>query len=278
MNRKVRELLDVALYLVVFLLIECAVQITIAVCYAQMKGLTFQDVTNLMTTGEAGKLLVASSIVSSMIVIVLFVAMKWIPTSNPWIRQRPWRAIIWVALMAVGTILPLEWVYERIQLSMPENVEVLFEGIMKEPWGYMVIGILAPVTEEIVFRGAILRGLLKILGRHHWIAIVITSLLFAVTHMNLAQGIHAFIMGMLLGWVYWRTSSIVPGMVIHWVNNSIAFVMFHLMPDMSDGKMIDLFHGSERHMIMGILFSCCIFVPSLLQFILSTRKGSNESR
>lgn len=150
MNRKVRELLDVALYLVVFLLIECAVQITIAVCYAQMKGLTFQDVTNLMTTGEAGKLLVASSIVSSMIVIVLFVAMKWIPTSNPWIRQRPWRAIIWVALMAVGTILPLEWVYEQIQLSMPENVEVLFEGIMKEPWGYMVIGILAPVTEEIV--------------------------------------------------------------------------------------------------------------------------------
>ena len=260
MNRKVRELLDVALYLVVFLLIECAVQITIAVCYAQMKGLTFQDVTNLMTTGEAGKLLVASSIVSSMI------------------RQRPWRAIIWVALMAVGTILPLEWVYERIQLSMPENVEVLFEGIMKEPWGYMVIGILAPVTEEIVFRGAILRGLLKILGRHHWIAIVITSLLFAVTHMNLAQGIHAFIMGMLLGWVYWRTSSIVPGMVIHWVNNSIAFVMFHLMPDMSDGKMIDLFHGSERHMIMGILSSCCIFVPSLLQFILSTRKGSDESR
>ena len=278
MNRKVRELLDVALYLVVFLLIECAVQITIAVCYAQMKGLTFQDVTNLMTTGEAGKLLVASSIVSSMIVIVLFVAMKWIPTSNPWIRQRPWRAIIWVALMAVGTILPLEWVYAQIQLSMPENVEVLFEGIMKEPWGYMVIGILAPVTEEIVFRGAILRGLLKILGRHHWIAIVITSLLFAVTHMNLAQGIHAFIMGMLLGWVYWRTSSIVPGMVIHWVNNSIAFVMFHLMPDMSDGKMIDLFHGSERHMIMGILFSCCIFVPSLLQFILSTRKGSDESR
>ena len=243
-----------------------------------MKGLTFQDVTNLMTTGEAGKLLVASSIVSSMIVIVLFVAMKWIPTSNPWIRQRPWRAIIWVALMAVGTILPLEWVYEQIQLSMPENVEVLFEGIMKEPWGYMVIGILAPVTEEIVFRGAILRGLLKILGRHHWIAIVITSLLFAVTHMNLAQGIHAFIIGMLLGWVYWRTSSIVPGMVIHWVNNSIAFVMFHLMPDMSDGKMIDLFHGSERHMIMGILSSCCIFVPSLLQFNLSTRKGSDESR
>ena len=88
----------------------------------------------------------------------------------------------------------------------------------------------------------------------------------------MAQGIHAFVIGLLLGWLYYRTGSIVPGIVLHWVNNTVAFVMFNVMPELSDGKLIDLFHGNNRMMVYALMFSLCILLPSLFQLAMRTRK------
>ena len=60
-------------------------------------------------------------------------------------------------------------------------------------WGYVALGMMVPIAEEIVFRGAILRVLQNALGeRKRWIAIVISALIFGIIHFNLAQGLHAF--------------------------------------------------------------------------------------
>ena len=40
--------------------------------------------------------------------------------------------------------------------------------------------------------------------------------------------------------------------------------MFNLLPEMNDGKLIDLFHGDDRMMYGGLFFSLCIFVPSFV--------------
>ena len=137
---------------------------------------------------------------------------------------------------------------------------------MKQPLGYLVIGILAPIAEELIFRGAILRVLLDVFGRKgRWPAIALTALIFAVIHGNLAQGTHAFIIGIVLGWLYACTRSVLPGIVLHWVNNSTAYIMFHLMPNMEDGKLIDFFHGNEKTMYLGLFFSFCIFIPAIFQ-------------
>ena len=213
-----------------------------------------------------GLALVVSTIVSSLLTIALFALCRWAPMSRSYLRSHPWVVLVWVVLLACGTIIPSEWLLEQLNIQMPEGTEKMFEDIMGRPEGYIVIGILAPIAEEMVFRGAILRSLLKAFSpQMHWLAIILSALLFGVVHGNLPQGCHAFAIGLLLGWLYYRTDSIVPGVVFHWVNNSVAYVMFNLLPQVGDGKLIDLFHGNQRMMMYSLGFSLCIMLPSLFQ-------------
>ena len=81
--------------------------------------------------------------------------------------------------------------------------------------------------------------------------------------MNPAQMPHAFLIGLLLGWMYWRTDSIVPGVVYHWVNNTVAYILYNIYPD-PDLTLVEMF-GSEQKVLMALGFSLLIFLPSLFQ-------------
>ena len=65
--------------------------------------------------------------------------------------------------------------------------------------------------------------------------------------------------------MYWRTGSIVPGIVFHWVNNTIAYVVCMLMPGMTDADLIDLCGGDLRRELLYVASSLCIFLPALFQ-------------
>lgn len=276
-NKNVRGIMDVAFYLIVFLLIQlfCMYIVNTAKWIAEGKGfiyvlasLRWADFT------LTGKVLVAISVLSSVLTLSLFVWRKWSPVSRVWLASHPWVTLAWVVMLTIGTILPSEWLVEQMQYTLPESTAKLFESIMKEPWGYLAIGILAPLAEEVVFRGAILRTLLRMFEqRWHWAAIVISALLFGIVHGNEPQGIHATLIGLLLGWMYYRTDSIFPGVVFHWVNNTVAYLLFNMMPQLGDGELIDLFHGDAKMMWLGMGFSLCILLPSLFQLSFRLKKG-----
>jgi membrane protease YdiL (CAAX protease family) len=88
--------------------------------------------------------------------------------------------------------------------------------------------------------------------------------------MNPAQMPHAFLVGLLLGWMYYRTDSIVPGVVFHWVNNSVAYVLYNLYPDPSL-KLADIL-GGEQSVWLALVFSLLIFLPALFQMNLRLSK------
>lgn len=277
-NKLIRNILYVVLFAAVFFLIQFIVEYAGAAIYAISNGASVKDALIGLASGQYSKLLTAIVVLYSLVTIALFVGLKWSPVSRTYLKSKPWGVIFWVVCLALGTILPLEWIYEKVQLTMPEQTEQLFEGVMKEPWGYAAIGLLVPVAEELVFRGGILRKLLQIFSINdegkttnagHWCAIAISALIFGAMHLNAAQGVHAFLIGLLLGWMYYRTRSIIPSIAFHWVNNSVAYIMYNVMPQMNDGKLIDLFHGSNKMMYMGLAFSLCILIPSIFQ--LATR-------
>lgn len=84
---------------------------------------------------------------------------------------------------------------------------------------------------------------------------------------------HAFLIGLLLGWMYYRTGSILPGVAFHWVNNTVAYVLYNLYPNSaSDMKLIDLF-GTQRTVAAALLFSLFILLPALYQLHLRMRKA-----
>ena len=205
----------------------------------------------------------------SIVTLALFLFLKWAEVSPNWIRTRPWTVLFWCTLAAFGVIIPSTWLQEQLP-ELPNIVEEEFDMILSNRYGYIVVGLLAPLAEEVVFRGAVLRALLR-WNRGPWVAIVVSALLFSAAHLNPAQLPHTFLVGLLLGWLYYRTDSIIPGMVYHWVNNSIAYVLYNLYPD-PDMKLIDLFQGNERSMLMALGFSLCILLPSLYQLHLRMKK------
>lgn len=85
---------------------------------------------------------------------------------------------------------------------------------------FLTLCILPAVGEELLFRGA-LQGLMRPCGSAA--AVFGPALLFALLHLNLAQGITAFLCGLFLGWLAERTGSVLPGMLLHLINNCIAF-------------------------------------------------------
>ena len=213
--------------------------------------------------------LIIAMTASSIIVLVLFLFFRWAEVSRSYVRSRPWATLFWCALAAMGAIIPSSCLQELMP-ELPNIVEEEFDMILRDRWGYFTIGLLAPVCEERVFRGAVLRALLRWTPRH-WLAIAISALLFALIHANPIQMPHAFLVGLLLGWLYYRTDSIVPGIVYHWVNNSSAYVVYNVYHD-PQMKLIDLF-GSQRTVAAAVLFSLLILLPALYQLNLRLRKA-----
>ena len=258
---------DVLLYLIIFIVVQFVVQYAGAGIWAVVKHEGFQNAANALFTGGNPVLLALTTVFSSMITLVVFLKTKWTPLTRTYLLSKPWSPLLWVALFTLGTTIPLEFIYEHIGLEMNEDAAKLIMGLMKEPWGYVAVGILAPLTEEIVFRGAILRTLLDMVSKkNHWVAIMISAAIFGVVHGNMAQFVNALLMGLLLGWMYYRTKSLVPGILMHWVNNTMAYILCNLVPQ-SDGKLIDLFGGNERTVYYAVGFSLCIAVPSFIQLM-----------
>ena len=218
----------------------------------------------------AAKLITTTGVVG-VVTIVVFLWTRYAELSPKWLRTRPWAVLAWSVVASMGALIPSIWIQEQMP-ELPNFAEQEFGTIMATPWGYLVIGLLAPLSEEIVMRGAILKELLKSEKLGLWPAITISALMFALIHMNPAQMPHAFLIGLLLGWMYWRTGSILPGVAYHWANNSIAFVMFAFYPD-PDMKLVDMFKGSELHVYMALGFSLLILLPALFQLHLWMRRA-----
>lgn len=260
MKPNTRHLINIMIYLGVFLLIQMIIS-TIA-------AFIFHGDVN----SKPLPVIIISS-VSSLLTIILFAWRKWFPLTKTYLQTRPWTTLLWVVVLSLGTIIPSEWMQEQLGMEMPEELERLMTQLLSRPAGYVAVGILVPLAEEIVFRGAILRTLLRLLpGNWHWGAIIISALIFGAVHGNMVQFVHATLLGLLLGWMYWRTDSIVPGVVLHWVNNSVAYVICRLMPGMTDVELIDLFKGNERSVILAVVFSLLIFLPALYQLNLRLKK------
>mgnify|MGYP002625612236 CR=1 FL=1 len=207
--------------------------------------------------------LVTMTVFCSVVTIVVFLWARYAEVSASWLRTRPWTVLAWSVVAALGAIVPSTWLQEQLP-ELPNWVEDEFDAILSSPWGYLSIGLLAPLSEEIVMRGAVLRELLRLPKLTPWAAIAISAVLFAIIHMNPAQMPHAFLVGLLLGWMYWRTGSILPGMAYHWANNSVAYIIYNIYPD-PDIQLIDLFKGSQQHVLLAVAFSLLILVPAIYQ-------------
>lgn len=115
----------------------------------------------------------------------------------------------------------------RSVIPLPSFFPELFDSLFSAPLlGFLVVVVMAPLTEEPLFRGIVLRGLLRRHGAGA--SCVVSALLFALIHLNPPQLLPAFLLGLLLAGVYLRTKSLWPCVGLHAVINCVPLGAFGL--------------------------------------------------
>ncbi len=133
-----------------------------------------------------------------------------------------------LAITVVGLSVLLSELCNLVWLLLPPSDfgDLLLGGLLgdqQQMWQSVVLlCIVAPLTEEPIFRGVMLNGLLQ--RRRPWTAVLVTALLFAVIHLNPWQFFPALALGLLFGWWFMRTRSLWPCVLGHALNNSLPHI------------------------------------------------------
>lgn len=103
------------------------------------------------------------------------------------------------------------------------------------PWWFFIFPmIIAPIIEEVLYRGIILQGFLT---RYSPVrAIIFSSLLFGIWHLSIPQMIIGTILGIFLSWIFIRTKSLTIAIICHSIAN--ALLVGNITP-----KIIEIFSG-----------------------------------
>ncbi|MEN8138449.1 MAG: type II CAAX endopeptidase family protein [Bacteroidota bacterium] len=115
-------------------------------------------------------------------------------------------------------------------IPMPDWAIELFEKAfnLSVP-NIIMIAIFAPLLEEILVRGLVLRGYLQNYTPNK--AIIASAIFFGFIHLNPWQFIAGFISGLLLGYLYYKTKSLTPSILVHFLNNSLSVIFMIYYPN-----------------------------------------------
>jgi len=134
-------------------------------------------------------------------------------------------------LLSVGIVIISDEIDRLINLILPQpdyfdqlaNM-LRFDSVWSIIFLLFTISILAPLSEELLFRG-FLQKFLEESWKDVTKAILITSIFFAFIHMNPYWIIQIYFMGILLGYLAWRTGSVIPSFILHGLNNIFALFL-----------------------------------------------------
>ncbi len=180
-------------------------------------------------------------IISAFIIITpLYIArLKWpqiaekLALTKPFrLSMVPWALTMWglyfassIAIVLVLSYVKIPW----IDLTQAQNV-----GFSNLTQGYEYIAafvalvILAPIFEELIFRGYLF-GRLR--GRYGFIVTsIVTSLVFAIAHQQINVGIDVFVLSMFMCYVREQFESIWPSVLIHMFKNTFSYILIFIAP------------------------------------------------
>lgn len=143
-------------------------------------------------------------------------------------------------------------IVSQIEVAVMPEAGKEFESMMENVLGNgSIIGVisaalLAPISEEIVFRGLLVKNAKKVFGITG--CILLSGIAFGIVHLNPIQSIYAIPLGMLLAYLAYRYSSIIPAILLHMINNSLSV----FLPK--------IYHGNLGYIACAVL--CLVFLAA----------------
>jgi len=129
---------------------------------------------------------------------------------------------IWVA----KAIPPPPWFWELFNR--------IFEGDYGFMGAFLKVSVVAPVVEELIFRGLIFNGFRR--NYNGFVAVFMSALLFSLFHLNPWQMPATFVLGLLLGWLMLRTNNILVAMIGHSINNTLVLLTVTYEPQIRESS------------------------------------------
>lgn len=176
--------------------------------------------------------------------------------------------ILWgvVLMLASGIVLePL------LALFPTEAYDGVTEAIGLGGWAILSTVVAAPILEEILFRGLIFESCAERYGKG--VALLISALLFGVVHGIPVQMINAFVVGLILGYVYLKTRSLLSVIILHALNNGIAYATLALVGNDSNVTLRDIIPSNLLYWLLYGL-STLLFVWAMWHLWRSLRDNT----
>ena len=163
-------------------------------------------------------------------------------------------AVVAAVLGAAGTNLLAE-LLKLDDLIGPDLLQ-----LFNMPLGVLAIAVVGPIAEEFIFREGV-QGVMLRAGITPWKTILFSAFIFGVIHLNPIQVFFAFVLGIILGLIYYCTRSIVVTSLIHILNNSIAVIEARCLGDKASDFSYSEWLGLEWSALLllaiGLLLGSC---------------------
>ena len=198
----------------------------------------------------------------------------------------PWAAAGLTLLATVSGIFVFDLVnYANMQLTLrsPSLSEFysVFMNLMRQLTGgpfwssFLTVAIMAPIFEEWLCRGMVLRGLL-VKMKPSW-AIILSALFFALIHANPWQALNAFLIGVLMGYIYYKTGSLKLTMLMHFANNACALVLNNLTGLENAEGWQDVLPGMRYWLVFGACILALVLIyPTFARIPVEREEGNMD--
>lgn len=173
--------------------------------------------------------------------------------------------LLWGVLFMFATSVVLEPLLNRL----PEVPNVYGRGL----WAALTLVVMAPLFEEVIFRGVLLESLRV---RYGVVAAwILSSVLFGVVHLHPTVAVNAFFMGLILGFVYLATESLWASIFLHAVNNGISYVL--LAAGFGSAMLIELV-GNRTLYVLIYIAAAAVFLISGYMMVRTLRRMRSEEK
>ncbi len=204
--------------------------------------------------------------------VILFLGVRF--SGLPYREIFPMKAFHWLHLPAIFfSLVALQFLMNEISIHVdrmmppPGWFMELFNRIFESDfgiWGGILrVVILAPVVEELIFRGVIFSGFQRMYPAF-W-AIFLSALLFAFFHLNPWQLGPTFLLGLLLGFVRLRTGSLLAAIFTHALHNGMVFLEVY-------SKSFPTYSWMQPGKVQSYLVNLLLLVAGVMLIYYLTRK------
>ena len=184
--------------------------------------------------------------------------------------QWGWARLIFVCIFSTIAVAYITEPIVSLLPQMPQWLEDTMKAMLEDcpMWATLLsVSIFAPLFEEWLCRGIVLRGLLNN-NVSPAKAIIISSVFFAILHMNPWQAIPAFLLGSLFGYVYYKTGSLKLTMLMHCANNTMAAVLTKI----TAFKDAETFMDILSPWAYWCIYAACLIAVCCTVLVLRTKK------